>query len=1017
MRISALMALILLICMSKAHAVENVLPRYEIYVTLSPGESIVSGKASITLPPRDEYTVRTGELTINSASLDGMPLQAGDGVLRARGGGLLEVAFEGALGVNGDNQDNSIGEKGVLLYKDWYPVVETEEGLYYFSLKALVPEGLTAVSEADEVSSADVPGGVEYSFSFTHPLEGITLAAGSYEVTNERIWDTDISMYTLSENPSVLMERLHKVLDTYDVLFGHFPYPRLSVLEGPLPGGRSTPSLLIFSGDTVSFYQGVLRQWFGSGVYVDYSGGDWSEGLTSYLAYKYSEGLKWDRLKRKAILLDLQSRAAPENEISLAEFRPTQEPAQLSVGRGKGSLVFHMLSEETGEEAFINALRALTRDRKFSRASWDDIRKASEASSGTGLGWFFEQWVTRKGLPHLDIAEARPLLLGGKHLVEFRLAQKPPAYRLSLPVAVAMQEGETALKLVVENETERLKVEVGDTPLALFLDKGFDLARRLHREETAPVLSALFSGDKRIAVTPSTGAEIYENLLGLARERGFTVMSEAEVKDEDLRTSSALVLGLESPVIKRLFGRPLKPFEHRAFYMTLQSGEEVEERWPWPAGYGVVVRGNPLNDSAVIAAVQAGSREEADWVAREIFNRAGALEPSSVIWMRSLPLGEEHYSAPLSGEGGIRAELALVARAVEPAKALSLQEVIQGVMDKDIIYTGEGHPNYQDHKIQLEVIRALHRAGRPFAIGMEMFQQPFQQSLEDYIAGRTGEKEFLLDSEYFKRWRFNYHLYREILDFARTYGIPVVALNQKEEIIKKVSRGGLDALSDEEKREIPPDMDMSDRTYRERLMMVFKEHAGSKDFLNFYQAQILWDETMAHSIDAYLRENPGFQMVVIVGQGHVAYGSGIPERAYRLNGREYATIITSAGGGLDPDVADYVVFAEPMPAPESPLIGVLLDKEGDALVIKEVSGGSPAERAGLKKGDLFISADSIPVEGIEDLKVALFDKKPGETLTVRVKRKKFLARDEELELTVTFPKGAQDGKSQGAGRK
>jgi hypothetical protein len=121
------------------------------------------------------------------------------------------------------------------------------------------------------------------------------------------------------------------------------------------------------------------------------------------------------------------------------------------------------------------------------------------------------------------------------------------------------------------------------------------------------------------------------------------------------------------------------------------------------------------------------------------------------------------------------------------------------VIDKPIIYVGEWHTLYEDHKVQLEVIRALHKENRKFAIGMEMFQKPYQQSLDDYISGASTEKEFLKSSEYFKRWKFNYHLYREILDFARANDIPVVALNQEEEIIKKVSDGGLDELDEDER--------------------------------------------------------------------------------------------------------------------------------------------------------------------------------------------------------------------------
>ena len=45
--------------------------------------------------------------------------------------------------------------------------------------------------------------------------------------------------------------------------------------------------------------------------------------------------------------------------------------------------------------------------------------------------------------------------------------------------------------------------------------------------------------------------------------------------------------------------------------------------------------------------------------------------------------------------------------------------------------------------MELEIIKDLHRRGRNIAIGMEMFQRPFQKALDDYIEGKIDEREFL----------------------------------------------------------------------------------------------------------------------------------------------------------------------------------------------------------------------------------------------------------------------------------
>ena len=249
---------------------------------------------------------------------------------------------------------------------------------------------------------------------------------------------------------------------------------------------------------------------------------------------------------------------------------------------------------------------------------------------------------------------------------------------------------------------------------------------------------------------------------------------------------------------------------------------------------------------------------------------------------------------------------------------------------------------------------------------------------------------------------FDYHLYRDILTFAREEKIPVVALNIKREIVDKVASKGMDSLADEEKRELPDSMDMSDEEYRERLKEVFEKHesAGSRDFDNFYQSQITWDEIMAQSIDEYLRKNPDRKMVVIAGSGHLAYKSGIPQRVFRRNNLEYAVLLND--DALEPGVADFVLLPHPVKMVSSPKLMALLSEEGGKVTIKGFSDKSVSEKAGLEKGDIIISMDDEPIKKVDDIKIFLFYKKPGDLIDVRVLRKRFLFGVRELNIKVTL---------------
>jgi uncharacterized iron-regulated protein len=332
--------------------------------------------------------------------------------------------------------------------------------------------------------------------------------------------------------------------------------------------------------------------------------------------------------------------------------------------------------------------------------------------------------------------------------------------------------------------------------------------------------------------------------------------------------------------------------------------------------------------------------------------------------------------------------------AVDISDLKTFADVMERVAGKKIVYVGENHNQYSHHVMELEIIKDLHRRGKKLAIGMEMFQRPFQKPLDDYIESRIDEREFLKKTQYFKWWGFDYNLYRPILELARTERIPVVALNMRQEIVDKVFRAGLDSLSEEEKKLVPSRMDFSDEVYRKRLEKVFREHEnfGTENFNFFYQAQVLWDETMSESIDEFLKAHPSDYMVVLAGNGHLAYGSGIPKRTARRNGYDHAIILNDTD--LEKDIADYVLFPKTIPGVTSPKLMVLLKEKEGKVEIAGFPSGSNSEKAGMKAGDMILSIDHAPVRDIDDVKIDLLFRNKGENVKVRILRKGFFGSKE-----------------------
>jgi uncharacterized iron-regulated protein len=231
---------------------------------------------------------------------------------------------------------------------------------------------------------------------------------------------------------------------------------------------------------------------------------------------------------------------------------------------------------------------------------------------------------------------------------------------------------------------------------------------------------------------------------------------------------------------------------------------------------------------------------------------------------------------------------------------LSSQEVIQDLAKANVVYLGETHDSEEDHKAQLDIMQQLYQEDPRMAIGMEMFQRPYQPFLNSFLQGKLTEATLQKKSQYEKRWGYPWGNYAPFLQFAKEKKLPVLALNTPSEVTKKVSLKGLSSLRAADRKFIPPlsEIRTDNLKYRKSLKEVyegFHKKGKTKDpwqFERFFQAQVLWDETMADVIVQFLKKNPESYVVVLAGQGHIVYGYGIPSRvARRINSISLKTVV------------------------------------------------------------------------------------------------------------------------------
>ncbi len=235
------------------------------------------------------------------------------------------------------------------------------------------------------------------------------------------------------------------------------------------------------------------------------------------------------------------------------------------------------------------------------------------------------------------------------------------------------------------------------------------------------------------------------------------------------------------------------------------------------------------------------------------------------------------------------------------------------------VVVGESHPVVPDHAEQDRIYRAmLERHKGMVALGLEMVSRPYQDQLDAFVAGAVGEEELLELLEWETRWGYPAYLYTPMFREARRASAPIVALNARRELTRAVSKEGVDGLPPEMAQDLV-DLDLSNDAHREWMRAIFESHGMAMEpakFEKFYQAQVVWDETMADSAYRLLAARPDLSAIVILaGRGHTERNWGIPSRIRRRDPSALVITVSPMQSPAPPlqtlqshQTADYLVF-------------------------------------------------------------------------------------------------------------
>jgi len=241
---------------------------------------------------------------------------------------------------------------------------------------------------------------------------------------------------------------------------------------------------------------------------------------------------------------------------------------------------------------------------------------------------------------------------------------------------------------------------------------------------------------------------------------------------------------------------------------------------------------------------------------------------------------------------------------------VSFDKLADQLSSKDLVFVGEVHDNPEHHLIQVQVLQAIINRQSEITLAMEFFQQTAQKAIDRYLQGDTNEETFLEEVDWKKGWGFEYSFYRPLMLLAKQNGIGVLALNAPSDIVRKVARKGLKGLDEQERNQLPEDIDLTDAAHRNYVQEIYGQHGHGdlNTFDFFYEAQCVWEDTMAHNIAEYLKGSER-KVIAFTGNGHIVNKFGIPNRTIKRVPVSMATVMPYALRGqstIEKGTADYV---------------------------------------------------------------------------------------------------------------
>jgi aminopeptidase N len=374
--------------------------------------------------------------------------------------------------------------------RHWLPMIDHPSDKATGELIVTAPSHYQVVSNGVLIEEADLAGGRRR----THWKQSVPISSWLYALGVARfdvhhagmVQGVALQSWVFPQDRvagrGLFEETSRRAMDFFSTRVGPFPYEKLANVQAAgYAGGMENATTIFYGEKAVASGRGpvvheIAHQWFGNSV----TERDWddvwlSEGFATYFAMLFTEQFEG----RDAFVASLSSaretvKAAeqklPDTPIVHRNLNDMERVLNPFVYQ-KGGWVLHMLRREIGTESFWAGIREYYRRYRDGNASTDDFRQVMEQVSGRDLRAFFTQWLTRPGIPKVQVAWRHD---ASRKAVEVTVTQthstEPFVFPLDVRVSSAGGEAPVDTRLVVDRSPFTASVAVPFIPAAVSAD-------------------------------------------------------------------------------------------------------------------------------------------------------------------------------------------------------------------------------------------------------------------------------------------------------------------------------------------------------------------------------------------------------------------------------------------------------------------------------------------------------------------------------------------------------------------